>query len=618
MHVFTKNKSTKDAIIEILSSEWPLSLKRIHNKIGKRYNLGITYQATHKAVNELVEGGALKKESREYQLSVNWINRIESFGKKLREDYLKKDVLESGKESVEKSVTEIKFYESPYLQDSSGVLNAVGFDDELKHLYNLLNKSLQGHRQIAFVTGEPGIGKTTLVEEFLKRAIVNGKTWIGRGQCVEGYGENEAYMPVLEMLNRLCHEERGKTLISLLRQRAPMWLIQMPWLINDAELEDLQKKVRGATQDRMLREIAETLEMLSSEIPLVLALEDLHWSDYSTLKLISYLAQRRQRSNLMLIATYRPEEMLSKDHPLKEVIQQLQVQGLCEEIPLNLLSRASVGKYLAVRFRWSEPQTTLIDMIYKWTDGNPLFMTRVADDLVKQGVILCYDGIWKLKIKTTELKVPSNVQQLISWQIDRLDAEAVKVLEAASVAGMEFSAASISAGIGKNIKSVEKLCNRLVQCGQFLRFNGIQEWPDGTITSCYSFAHAMHHNVLSERIKTADLESLHRKIGERMEKGFKDRTIEIAAELSVHFEQARDYRRAIHYLRQTVENDIKRYAYGEAISNLNKGIELLKHIRDNAERDQQELLLRWTAPHLVNSQLGPVLFKTPDPKLFGD
>ena len=96
---------------------------------------------------------------------------------------------------------------------------------------------------------------------------------------------------------------------------------------------------------------------------------------------------------------------------------------------------------------------------------------------------------------------------------------------------------------------------------------------------------------------------LHHKIGKRKEKGFKERTIEIAAELAVHFEHARDYSRAIHYLRKTAENDIKRYAYMEAIGNLNKGLELLKHIRNTAERNQEEMLLRWTAPNLVNSQL---------------
>ncbi len=171
MEVFTKNKSTKDAIIEILSSEWPLSLKKIHNAIKKKYAISVTYQATHKAINELVDGGTLKKENREYQLSFNWINRIESFGKKLREDYLKKDGFEAGKETEQKPDDEIKAYEDYCLQDSGKASSIVGFDDELKKLQGFMGGALKGHRQIIFVTGEPGIGKTTLVESFLKRII---------------------------------------------------------------------------------------------------------------------------------------------------------------------------------------------------------------------------------------------------------------------------------------------------------------------------------------------------------------------------------------------------------------------------------------------------------------
>jgi len=618
MKMFTKDKSTKDTIIEILSSEWPLSLNKIYNRTKKKYGISVTYQATHKAVNELVAGGALKKENREYQLSVDWINKIERFGKKLREDYLKKDFSEAGKESVEKHMAEIRSYETPYLQYRDKASNMVGCDNELKQLQSFLHKALEGHRQIVFVTGEPGIGKTTLVEEFLKRTVVNDKILIGYGQCVEGYGESEAYMPILEMLNRLCHEEKGKKLTGILRQHAPMWLIQMSWLIKDAELEALQKKVQGATQDRMLREMAETLEMLTADIPLVLVLEDLHWSDCSTLNLISYLAQRRQKSKLMLVVTYRPEEMLSWNHTLEDIKKQLQLHGLCEEIPLKLLSKVFVGKYLAVRFRWEEPPAKLIEMLYRRTDGNPLFMISLVDELVRQEVIALHNNFWELKGKTTEIKVPANAKQIISWQINRLNPEVVHVLEAASVAGMEFSTAAIAAGIGKKMESVEKVCEKLMQCRKFIQLNGIQEWPDGTITSCYRFVHVMHHNVLSEMIKSNNLVHLHRKIGERKEKGFKEQTREIAAELAVHFEQARDYRRAVYYLRQTAENDIKRYAYSEAINNLNKGIELAKHIRDTAERNQQELLLRWTVPNLVNNQLRSVSFKTSDSKFFED
>ena len=114
-----------------------------------------------------------------------------------------------------------------------------------------------------FVTGEPGIGKTTMVEAFLEQVAIDGELWIGRGQCIEHYGAGEAYLPVLEALGRLCREPGGQYLIELLHQHAPTWLVQMPALLGGAELEALQRKTAGTTRDRMLRELTEVVGALT-------------------------------------------------------------------------------------------------------------------------------------------------------------------------------------------------------------------------------------------------------------------------------------------------------------------------------------------------------------------
>ena len=101
---------------------------------------------------------------------------------------------------------------------------------------------------------------------------------------------------MLEALGRLCRGPDGEQLIALLRQHAPTWLVQMPALLNAAELEALQRQDAGATRERMLRELAEALEAITAERPLVLRLEDLHWSDVSTLELLSVLARRQEDS----------------------------------------------------------------------------------------------------------------------------------------------------------------------------------------------------------------------------------------------------------------------------------------------------------------------------------
>src|SRR5262245_59883529 len=174
----------------------------------------------------------------------------------------------------------------------------VGREAELRQLHQWLGKALDGKRQIVFVTGEPGIGKTTVVEAFLER--IEGELWIGRGQCVEHYGAGEAYMPVLEALGRLCREPGGTQLMELLNQYAPTWLAQMPALLKTNELEAVQRRAQGATHERMLREMVEAIDALTAERPLILCLEDLHWSDVSTLELLAVVARRQETARLLV------------------------------------------------------------------------------------------------------------------------------------------------------------------------------------------------------------------------------------------------------------------------------------------------------------------------------
>ena len=94
-----------------------------------------------------------------------------------------------------------------------------------------LDGAWRGTRQVVFLTGEPGIGKTAVVDAFLDRVATDPRVWIAQGQCVETYGTSEPYLPVLDALARLCREAGGDELVGLLRQKAPTWLVQMPWLL---------------------------------------------------------------------------------------------------------------------------------------------------------------------------------------------------------------------------------------------------------------------------------------------------------------------------------------------------------------------------------------------------
>src|SRR5271157_3411990 len=162
----------------------------------------------------------------------------------------------------------------------------VGRNPALAELRKCLARSLQDHREIVFVTGEPGIGKTALVDELLRQAAADFRDGrMARGQCVEGYGGKEAYYPMLEALSQLCSGSGGDTVVKTLAARAPTWLVQFPAFLKLEQRETLQREILGATRERMLREIGEALEAITAESPLLLVFSDLHWVDPSTVDL---------------------------------------------------------------------------------------------------------------------------------------------------------------------------------------------------------------------------------------------------------------------------------------------------------------------------------------------
>ena len=137
----------------------------------------------------------------------------------------------------------------------------------MRELRACLERSLQGDRQIAFVTGEPGIGKTALVTAFLQQVAQSSACWIGEGQCIEHYGAGEPYLPLFGALHQLCRAPGRSRLREILDQYAPSWLVQMPGLLDAAALETLARRTQGATRERMLREMAEALEAVTAEQP---------------------------------------------------------------------------------------------------------------------------------------------------------------------------------------------------------------------------------------------------------------------------------------------------------------------------------------------------------------
>lgn len=467
----------------------------------------------------------------------------------------------------------------------------VGRDEALSHMRRWLERMLGGERQVVFVTGEAGIGKTALVDTFAAHVASEHRIQMGRGQCLEQFGTGEAYLPFLEAIGRLCRE--NSQVLDVLRDHAPMWLLQLPALVSASNREALSQELLGASRERMLREMSQALDALTADQPLVLILEDLHLSDYSTLDLISYVARQRQAARLMLIGTYRTVELHVSGHPLKAVKQELLAKQQCVELPLEYLSEGAVSEYLSVRFPANRFPERLAGLIHERTEGNSLFMASTVDFLVTEGLIGEAEDVWELaeEIENVEMGVPDTIKHLIEKQLDHLDPEQLLTLEAASVAGVEFSTPALVAALQVDRAVVEARCDELARRRQFIQDCGIQELPNGEGVTRYAFIHGLYRSVLYERVSTSRRVHLHRRIGEHAEGLYGERAGDISAELAMHFERGANFKRSAKYFQQAAENAIRRYAYREAVGLARRGLGLLRRLPDTPERAEQELWL---------------------------
>jgi DNA-binding winged helix-turn-helix (wHTH) protein len=471
----------------------------------------------------------------------------------------------------------------------------VGRDGPLAELHQCLRRMSKGERQMVFVTGEPGIGKTAVTDAVIDRAAVETPDIrIARGQCIEGYGSKEAYYPVLEALSGLYRGDGGDAIVQILAAQAPTWLVQFPALLTPDRGDILRREVLGATRERMLREIGDALEAIASRSPLLIVFEDLQWVDYSTVDLLSVLARRRTTAKLMIVGTYRDDDVALSEHPLRALKQDLRSRHLCHEIALGPLNEAQVLDYLVAEQPESPLPDGLATLVYQHSEGNPLFMVAALDHLIGRGFIARGKGSWQLRrpLNEIELAVPESLREMIEVQIERLSPEEQRVLEVASLTqDRAFSViARAAAAVDADPEHFERVCERLSRRSHILRPGTLQELPDGTISPFYEFAHALYREVLYSRIAPGRRTQLHRQAAQWAESTFTEHVSAAAPFLAYHFEHGGDYTRAVTYLRVAAQTAGRRYAPREAVAYLQHALELSGRL-PGAERATNELVV---------------------------
>jgi predicted ATPase len=452
--------------------------------------------------------------------------------------------------------------------------------DEMQRLRTALQSAAGGQRQIVFVAGAAGMGKTALLDAFLRDSL-SAAISIARGHCVEALGRKEEYYPLMEAVSHLCSSPDGERACSVLARVAPGWL-------PGAGAGETQAPP-GTRSVRMPGELCAAIEEIAGQKLLLLVFEDLHWADDSTLAVISALARRRTPVRLMILGTYRAQDGLAAP-ALKSLKQDLVIRRLGAELDLGPLNPSAVKELLQAELGQQSLPEGLAEFIDRRSEGNPLFVKVMLEHLIAERYLVrdTTAAPWRKRAPFPEMEssVPDELSQMIGLEIERLSPDDQRLLEAASLMDVAFPAWAVAAALEADPAEVDEACNDLSRRLYFVRRAGEDELPDGTRSAFYVFAHRLYREVLYQRQPASRRARRHTRIAERLAHLFAGREVNVAQEMAAHYEAAGNWQRAATVLCSAAQDARHRHACIEAEALLERALRLA----DNLSGPQRRIM----------------------------
>jgi tetratricopeptide (TPR) repeat protein len=460
----------------------------------------------------------------------------------------------------------------------------VGRSRERQALGDAFAAARSGRGLLVGVAGEPGLGKTTLVEGALAGL---SDCLIARGRCSERLAGAEAYLPLLEALDDLARGPAGEEVTRLLKAVAPTWYAQAAPGGGEA-LSQAQTELKHASTERLKRELLAFLHELSRSRPLVLFLDDLHWADVSTTDVLSYLAPRCGGSRLLVLLTYRPADLARDRHPFHSLRRDLLGRGSFRELALEFLGRDDLTHYLDLTFPGHRFPSDLVALLHARTEGNPLFMTGLLGYLRDRGALAQRDGAWALSrpVADMELELPDSVRGLIEQKLERFREDDRSLLAFAAVHGPEFDSAVVARAAGRDAGEVEARLVAMEREHDLIRLERERDFPGGAPSARYRFVHVLYHDALSGSLTPTRRVRLSAAVAEALLGLAGDQA---AAELALLFEAARDWPRAVHFFLRATQAATRVHAFHEAVPLARRGLKALDRLPAGQERDRSEI-----------------------------
>jgi len=435
----------------------------------------------------------------------------------------------------------------------------IGRTSTLDTLHRLVGAAQRGFAQTILISGEAGIGKSRLVREATTFASARGFLVL-QGHCFQ-HERAWPYTPLLDLLrayfatlpaDAVAADPAARDVVRLLPELQPSSLSLAPAAALDPEQE----------KRRLFTALAALFLQLATRQPLLLIIEDLHWSDEASLDFLLYLARRTPGTSLLLLLTYRDDEA----RPGLSWLAELDRARLAHEITLSRLARDDVHAMLRSIFALRRPvRMEFLDAIYALTEGNPFFVEEIVSTLVAAGDIFYIDGEWDRK-PMGNLHIPRSVQSAVQQRVDQLGTDARRLLDVAAVGGRSFDATLLQ-GLTQLDEQVllaalkEMVGARLV----------VEEGPDR-----FTFRHALTRQAIYGRLLARERKGLHRLWAEAL--ATTPAPDPVLGDLAYHFYAAEMWPEALDYSRRAAQCAMARYAPHAAVEHLDQALDAAEHL----------------------------------------
>ena len=494
---------------------------------------------------------------------------------------------------------------------------------EMAWLNKQLERALDGHGGVAFVTGSPGRGKTALLDAFSDWALARyPELLVARGSCAAYAGVGDPYLPFRDIMSMLSGDVEGKWAAGAIctAHARRLWgalplVVQMlldhgPGLVNTLiPASALRKRAmalgppgalwlepfadppqarQGETvaveQSALFEQFNNVLRALAGERPLLLLLDDIQWLDTASIGLLFHLVRRlaKEPSSILILCAYRPEEIMRDQSAAQRQLARAlsEFRRLFGDVWLGLdwadeeEGRQFVNNILDTQSNHLGQEFRAA--LYQRTAGHPLFTIELLRAMRERGdLIQDEDGCWHEGQELDWQLIPARVEAVIEARIQQLEPQYRELLSIASVEGESFTALVLAQvrglAVGPLLRSlVQELGNRhrLVQEREAYRTNHKS-------IARFGFRHMLFQEYLYKQLGMSERAFLHGAVAAALEKVYADNLEEISVQLAKHYDKAGDYGRALHYFTLAAGHAASFYAYDEAIAHYTRALMLV-------------------------------------------